>query len=173
MKIFGDKQGYTLVEMTLGTVVLLVIMSVAFFAFHRGMESWNHIFIQSRMSYEARVAAEKMARELRSSTASHLDLSQQGTLEFKVPAAIDALTGRVSTWSSPIRYQRGGLNGNQLLRIDTATNETTVLANDITAVGFVLNSNPATLTISLSSEKATVSGRLISFDLENTVELRN
>ena len=76
----------------------------------------------------------RMGLEIRESAPSRATITNGGAaITFQIPAGVS--NSGVITWSSPIAYQIGG-NGTQLVRLDIATNQTSVLANDIQSVVF-------------------------------------
>lgn len=146
---------------------------VIFGAYQLGMNSWDLISVESSLAGEARMGIERMNKELRTSKLSNIDSSSSTQLRFKVPTAINSSTGAITTWSNWIRYSRGGINGSQLLRTDEGTKAVTVLANQVTSLQFTANSNPSTISMSLTAQKTTANGTLIPVTLSGTADLRN
>ncbi len=168
-----NNKGFTLLELLMSATIFSIVCVVILGVFHIGMNSWNFISVQSSLAGEARTGIERMSKELRTSKLSNVDSSSSTQLRFKVPTAVDTSTGVISAWSNWIRYSLGGVNNNQLLRTDEGTNVSTVYANNVTTVQFTANSNPSTITMSLTSQKTATNGVLIPVTLSGTVDLRN
>ena len=168
-----NNKGFTLIELLMSAAIFSIVCVAIFGVYHIGMNSWDIVSVQSNLTGEARTAIERMSKELRTSKLSNIDSSQSTQLRFKIPTAINSSTGTITTWSNWIRYSRGGLNGNQLLRTDEGSNVATVYANNVTALQFTANSNPSTISLSVSAQNTTANGGLIPVTLTGTVELRN
>ena len=168
-----NNKGFSLLEMLMAAAIFSIVCVVIFGVNQIGLNSWDQISVQSNLAGEARMGIERMTKELRTSKLSNIDSSSPTQLRFKIPTAVNSSTGAISSWSNWIRYSRGGVNGNQLLRMDEGTNVATVVANEVTAVQFTANSNPSTISISLTTQKTTTNGRTIPITLSGTVELRN
>lgn len=167
-----NRNGFSIAEVLISIAIFSIVSLAVFTTFQMSTNSWDVISTQSYLAAEARNAVEKMGKELRKSKLSNIDTSQAGQLSFKLPT-VNQSTGAISSWSSWIRYSRGGVGGNQLLRTDTSSGTTTVLANDVITLQFVANSNPSTVTITLTTQDVTAKGTLVPVGLTSTVELRN
>ncbi|MBI1977282.1 MAG: prepilin-type N-terminal cleavage/methylation domain-containing protein [Candidatus Omnitrophica bacterium] len=167
-----NRNGFSIAEVLVSIAIFSIVSLAVFTTFQVGTNSWDVISTQSYLAGEARNAVEKMSKELRKSKLSNIDTSQAGQISFKLPT-VNASTGTISSWSNWIRYSRGGVGGNQLLRTDTSTGIATVLANDVTGLQFVANSNPSTVTATLTAQDVTPKGTTVPVNLTSTVELRN
>lgn len=168
-----NHKGFSLLELLMSVSIFSFVCVVIFGVHQLGMNSWDVISVESTLAGEARMGIERMNKELRTSKLSNIDSSSTSQLRFKVPTAINSSTGAITTWSNWIRYSRGGINGDQLLRTDEGTNAATVLANQVTSLKFAANSNPSTLSMSLTAQKTTSNGILVPVTLSSTVDLRN
>ncbi len=168
-----NKKGFSLLELLMSISIFSFVCLVVFGVYQVGMESWDLVYAQSALMGEARVGIEKMNKELRTSNLSNIDSSSSTQLRFKIPTAVNSSTGAISSWSNWIRYSRGGVGSNQLLRTDEGTNANTVLANDVTNLQFTANSNPSTISIAVTTQKSTTNGTVIPVSLSSTVDLRN
>jgi hypothetical protein len=165
------ESGFTLLEGMVSTFLMSIVVLLTMQAFHSGARIHDTTYNQSRLSGEARTAMERMTRELRNSTLTRVLMPQAGMLQFQVPAAIDA-NGNI-TWSGWFQYSLGGQDGEQLLRQDITSGATEVLANKITNLQFTVNANPATMTITMTSQDATDYGITLPVALSGTVDFRN
>ncbi len=168
--IRGEK-GFTILEAMVSMMIMSIITLLTVQAFMTGSRLWDVTYTRSRVSGEARMAIERLTRELRNSTMARITIPQASILQFQVPASIDA--NGVITWSGWIQYSIGGLNNEQLVRLDLTTGGSTVMANKVTTLQFVSNANPATLTVNLTAQDATDYGTQIPVPLSSTVEFRN
>lgn len=157
----------------MSVAIFSMVCVVIFYVYQMGMNNWNIVSVQSHLAGEARMGMERMSKELRTSNLSNIDTSSATQLRFKIPTAVNNATGVISAWSNWIRYSRGGEGGNQLLRTDEGTNAATVLANEVTSVQFTLTSNPSTISILMTTQKAASDGTVIPIALTGTVDLRN
>ncbi len=168
-----NNRGFSLLELMMSVAIFSLMVIAVFGVYQVGMESWDLIYVQSNLTSQARMGIEKINKELRTSTLTNIDSSSATQLRFKVPTAVNSSTGIITTWSNWIRYSRGGNGGNQLLRTDEGTNAETVLANDVTNLQFIANSNPDTISIAITTQKETANGNVVPISLSGTVELRN
>lgn len=167
------QSGFTLLEMLFCFLIFSFVCLIIFLVYELGLNNWDLILGQAHLSGDVRTGIERMSKELRMSTLSNVDSSSATQLRFKVPTGVNGTTGAITSWSDWIRYSRGGVNGNQLLRTDEGTGTVTVLANNITGLQFTANSNPSTISMALTSQKTTAKGDLIPVNLSSSVELRN
>ena len=98
-------------------------------------------------------------------------------MEFQIPDPNNRINSGYSVdWDNAhtIRYARGGLNGNQVIRTNLSTGQITVMSNDVTGLAFVQNGSVVTVTI--SSQRALANGQLIPavpLALSGQAEIRN
>lgn len=129
-------------------------------------------YAQFRVTTQGRLGLDRMVKELRNSAYWQVSVSvSQQVLSFRVPVSISA--NGVITWSSVIQYYLGGINNRQILRLDTASGTTSVIANEVTALQFIKNTNPTTLSINLTTSGTTKAGDVIPIAVNGTVEFRN
>lgn len=167
-----NNHGFSLLELLMSVAIFSFVCVIIFSVYQIGMNSWDLIFVESALAGEARMGIEKINKELRTSNLSNIDSSSPTQLRFKVPT-VNPSTGAISSWSNWIRYSRGGVGGNQLLRTDEGTNTATVLANDVTNLQFTANANPTTISVSLTTQKSTSNNTVVPITLSGTAELRN
>ena len=178
------RKGFTIVELLLSFAIFTIISLAVFSVYQVGLSSWDTVSAQTHVSAEARTAVEKMNRELRKSRLSNVNTSQANQICFKTPSTVDS-NGNITAWSNWVRYSRGGVNGNQLLREVQTTSLTnctdvggswsssSVLANNITNVQFATTSSPATVTETVTAQETTLKGFTVPVSLSSAVELRN
>lgn len=160
-----------MVEVLVSLVVLSILTMMTLEAFSVGSRSADFTFTQSRLAGEIRKGLERMEKELRTSSSSRITVVQPNVLRFQVPTSI--ANNGVITWSGTMEYSLGGVNNEQLLRRDVAAGTSTVIANNVTALTFTLDSNAATLAIAMTAQDATYYGTSIPVALTGTVQFRN
>ena len=167
----NNEKGLTFIEVVLSLAIFSVLSLILYQAFSMGSKSLDTTSAQSRVNGETRVGMERITKELRSARYSDATVVQSDQLQFKVPQSISP-EGDI-TWSGWIQYELGGIDGEQLLREDVSSGDTTVLANRVSSLQFVKNSNPDTVTINLTALDSTSYGNSAQVSLTGTVEFRN
>jgi hypothetical protein len=137
--------------------------------------SGDHVrFTENRMHLQEslRESLYRMGLEIRESSPSRFAISNTGAvLTFQIPASVS--NSGVITWSNPVTYRIGG-NGTQLVRTDTVTNQTNVLANDIQNVVFAATGSPvSTITYTLTAQRTLIGGRVLAETSAGEAGLRN
>ena len=148
----NEQRGFTIVEVMVAVAISTMIIFGIFGIFQAGSEQTQ--FSQTKMTLEdsAREALYKMTQEIRQSAPSRITVGGSGdSLQIQVPDPSSLVQGDYTVdWDSAhtIQYALGGTGNSQLLRTDTATNLTSVIANDVTDIQFVGNgSQPDIVTI--------------------------
>ncbi len=166
------KNGFTIIETVLSLIILVTIILMVQQGIIAGSRTLDVTSVQTRMNGEVRMGMERMTKELRTARYSDITTSTSNPyLQFKVPSSISS-DGDI-TWSGNIQYNLGGTGNQQLLRHNVTANTDTVLANTVTSLTFTKNSNPTTLSISITTQDTTPNGRIIPATLNGTVEFRN
>ncbi len=168
-----NEKGFTLLEAMISIALMGLIAILTLGAFNAGTRAWDVNYTGLRLNKEVRTGIERMTRELRNSDLSRISIPQANTLQFQVPSAISA-NGAI-TWSGWWQYSLGGVNGQQVLRQDMSGGGgvTTTIANGVTALQFVANANPSTVTITMTAQGTTQYGTVTSVANTGTVQFRN
>lgn len=166
-----SKNGFTMIEMVLSLTILVAVILLVQQGLITGSRTLDVTSVQTRLSGEVRLGMERMTRELRNARYSDVTVPQSNSLQFRTPSSISA-DGNI-TWSGWLQYNLGGVNGQQLLRQDANSGTSTVIANKVTTLQFLKNTNPTTLTINVTTQETTPAGRIIPATLSGTVEFRN
>jgi len=167
-----NEKGFTLVEAMISITLMSLIAVLTVGAFNAGTREWDVNYTQLRLNKEARMGIEGMTRELRNSDLARIVIPQANTLRFQVPSSITA-NGTI-TWSGWWQYSLGGINGQQLLLQDISGGAaTTTIANGVTALQFVANANPSTVTITMTAQGTTQYGTVTSVTNTGTIQFRN
>lgn len=166
------QKGFTLAELIVGFAVFSLMMALVSFILRGGENQLRVSDIKMNIQESARECLYKMSQEIRESSSNRISISGgNSVLTFQIPSSVSN-SGAI-TWSNPITYQVGG-NGSQLIRLDTATQQTTVLANDIRTVAFTLNGNPpASLNLSVTAQRTLPNGRILTQAATGEAKLRN
>lgn len=177
----GDKvksflTGFTLTEMIVGVFIFLILASVMFVILATGRNAWQIGDVRIQLQQELRKGREAMLEDLRQAGISTIvgvpaDGNTYNTITFRMPYSV---VNGVIVWGEQIQFLLGGLNNRQLLRRRLTVNEDRILANDITSLEIIRQSEtPKILDITLKADKTTYSGTRIESDLNFQVKLRN
>lgn len=173
--------GFTLVELMVVVLILLIIIAGIFGVLNVGRQSWYTGGTQVELRQETRKAMDRMVKELRQSETAVIsvpaDDSWYNTITFQVPEDTDGDGDVIDAdsnieWGNQITYSLGGLNNEQVLR--TSSGSTAVLANDVVSLQFRRSTaTPNIVEISLQAQKDAMPGRTMQADLNSQVSLRN
>ncbi|MDD5085351.1 MAG: prepilin-type N-terminal cleavage/methylation domain-containing protein, partial [Candidatus Omnitrophica bacterium] len=102
--------GWTLIELMVVMVILMVLSIALFATYTAGVDTWNRRGVYATIQADVRRALENMTREIhQASFNSPYGINANGSsLEFEVLESDDS-------WSH-IRYYLGGTNGTTLMR---------------------------------------------------------
>ncbi len=160
----GLKQmGFTLLELLMVTAASAAIIAAIFAAMRVEMDHMDSTNGAMTVEAKAREGLYRMIQEIRGSSPSRITIGNNGgTLDFTVPDPDYPVTaGYATDWSNghDIQY---ALDGTDLVRTNSSTDTTTVIASDVSDVTFTGNANPPTvLTIDLEIQKTLTNGRQI------------
>ena len=166
----NSEKGFTLVELLVASVVFVIMVMMAGAILSAGQDHARLAGGKIDLEEATRESLYKMGLEIRQSSPDHFTIAEDGnSLDFQIPESVDD-AGTI-TWSSTITYQIGG-NGTQLVRFDSGTDETTVLANDIQTLEFSsLNDN--TIQFDVTAQRELVDGRVLSVSSTGEARFRN
>lgn len=164
--------GFSLTELMVAMAIFSILMLLVSMILRGGQEQVQLAEIKMHLQESARESLYRMSLEIRETSPSRVTVTNGGSLlTFQIPATISN-TG-VITWSNAITYQVGG-NGTQLIRTDTGTGQTNVLANDIQNVTFTATGNPIqTIILGVTAQRAMISGRVLTETSTGEARLRN
>lgn len=160
-----EKKGFTILELAIAVAVSTIIIAGIFMIFRVGSEQTQ--FSQTKMLLEdsAREALFEMTQEIRQSAPSRILIGNNGAaLQLLVPDPSSFVDASYAVdWDSAHTIQYAIANGtSQLRRTDTATNKTSVLANDVSAIQFAGDApQPNIVRITISVQRQLVSGRWV------------
>ncbi|HOG23762.1 MAG TPA: hypothetical protein PK590_03855 [Candidatus Omnitrophota bacterium] len=166
MKKLASQKGFNLIEAMLAVALSSVVVFGVFLLFRVGSEQSQINQSLMNLKDSSREAIYKMVQEIRQSAPGHVIIEANGqSIRFKIPHP-DHLIGPDFDvdWDSAhtITYTLGGTNSRQIIRTDTTTGMTSIIANDITALRFSENSSPSRIvTITLDTQKTLSSGRAV------------
>ncbi|HOW88201.1 MAG TPA: hypothetical protein P5561_02770 [Candidatus Omnitrophota bacterium] len=184
MKILGKKgaKGFTVSELMivvgLSSVVFMGVLAILRVGTEQSQLSQTKMLLQDT----AREALYKMVQEIRQSAPSRITIAgNSASIQFAVPdpASLVSTTSYTVNWTGAhqIQYALGGAGNRQILRTDLATNRTSVLANDVTALQFTGDAaQPNVVTITISAQRNLTSGRPVPsapLQLTAQAEVRN
>ena len=166
------ERGLTLLEMLVAVGVFSLLMLLVNTILDGGRKQVWVAENKMHLEESVREGLYRMALEVRETAPSRVAIGANGAnLTFQIPANVSN-SGTI-TWSPPIVYQVGG-NGSQLVRVDSATTQTTILANDVQTVNFATVGNPVTrVTFSVTAQQNTIDGRALTVTSTGEARLRN
>ncbi len=172
-----NNKGFTLLEIMIAVFLFSIISAAIFSVLATARNSLSAGESQVGVQQACRNGLDAMIKELRQAGVSTIpnvpaNGANYNTITFQIPAVISA-TG--ITWSGNINYVLGGLNGRQLLRLESGNQK--VMANNISALSFNRSAaNPYVVNISITAQKNTFPGftaRQSTITLVSQVKLRN
>ena len=179
-KKLSDQRGFTLVELMVGLMASAVIAYSIFVAMRLGTEQINTAGVKMTIQDSAREGLYRMIQELRQSAPSRITVGSGGnSITFNVPDPSSSFTGGYAVnWPGhQIQYAIGGSNNNQIIRTNLTTNETKVIANDVTALSFTGNSGqPTVVTVAMSVQRTLTNNRVVpatALQLTGQAKIRN
>ena len=180
MKIFMNEKGLTLVELMVAIGVSMIIAYTIFVAMRTAQAQLDSGNVRMTIETSAREGLYRMVQEIRESAPTKISITNSGgTITFNVPNPSSPVTsGYAVSWPGhSISYARGGTNSAQIIRTNSTTGQTSVLANDVTALTFTGNTaSPSVVTIAMSVQRNLVNGRSIpasAISITGQAKIRN
>ncbi len=181
MKKIMDQKGMSLMELMIAISVSTVIALTLFIAMRTAQVQMSTSDVSMAIETSGREGLYRMLQEIRESAPSRISITNSGaTITFNVPNPSSPVTaGYAVNWPGySIQYTRGGTGGNQLIRTNSTTNATSVIANDVTALSFTgsPSGSPSTVTVTMSMQKNLTNGRSIpatALSLTGQAKVRN
>lgn len=181
------REGFTLVELIIAMVIFILILGILFALLSVGQVSWESASSKMTVTQELRRGIEDMTKELTQARISTISLSAGGSsnsISFQTVQDLDG-DGLISFSNGELEGLRAAdpyvtysltydasLGWNQLTR--TVGSSSSVSGNYLTALQFVRSSStPNVINISVSGEKKSLFGHLLSDSLNGRVILRN
>ena len=176
------QRGFNLVELMMVMGMMGLLGLAIFFSLQAGDVQMKTAELKMNLQDSAREGLYKMAQELRESSPSTSPVRIQigdpaSSVVFKVPHPTNPLKTDYSIdWDNAqtIQYALGGLSNHQIIRTNQSTGTTTVLANDVVQLSFVLSGR--NMTISIGVQKSLSNGRVVPASplvLTTEFEVRN
>ena len=175
------KKGFTLIEVAVVTALATLLIASVASLLMLGQRVWQDAEAGVITQQEARRALNELRLDLmRSSWATTaqggppqaITVAADGTsIIFQIPSSTTS-TG-VVTWGDVIQYRVGG-TGTQLLREDLTTGQTRIAANAVQNITFGrLASQLSVITVSINSQRTSLSTRVFTNQLQTNVAVRN
>lgn len=171
----NHEQGFSLVELMMAIGASTMIAYAMFAAMRVGDTQGEISDLRMTIQDSAREGLYKMIQEIRTSAPSRITVGMScNSLTFNVPnpnSPVDATTYAVSWPGHQITYARNA--SNQIVRTNATTGQTSILANDVTAVMFTTDAtspltcstgpagNITTVSVVTSVQRALRNGRLV------------
>lgn len=179
-----DSKGFSLIELMVVMVIFMLVMGSVLELLSVGQVSWQSGSCKITVTQELRRGMENMVKELSQAEISTLSLSDGGTsnsISFQMAQDLNG-DGTISFSSGELEGLRAtdpsitysltystSLGFNQLTK--TVSGSSSVLANYLTALQFTRSSN--IVEISISGQKTSTFGRVLSGSLNGRLALRN
>ncbi len=172
-----NNRGFTLIEIIIVVFLFSIVSAALFSVLASAKNSLNAGESQVGVQQACRNGLDAMIKELRQAGVSTItnvpaNGTNYNTITFQIPTVISAAG---ITWSSNVNYALGGLNGRQLLRLESGNQK--VLANNISALSFNRSAtNPNVVNINITAQKNTFPGFTASqstITVTSSVKLRN
>lgn len=163
--------GYTLIEIIVAIGLFAVMMGLVNTILRIGQDQIRVNDTKMNLQESAREALSRMSQEIRESSPSRITVTNGGgALSFQIPASVNN-SGTI-TWSAPIVYQVGGA-GSQLIRTDTGTGLSSVVANDIQNLSFNVGGPEGSVNMVVTAQRNSLNGRPLSVISTGEAKLRN
>ncbi len=178
VKSMKNNRGFTLVEMMTVMGIASIVIFISYAAVQIGRQQSEVTETKTIIQENAREGLYRMIQEVRTSKPDQITIAADGdSISFKIPnSSADLADDYTVDWTSAytIDYDIGGTNSNQLIRTNSSTGATSVLASNVSDLTFSGNSSEPTLvTFTMTMSKDTPSGRTIPFSMTGQAEIRN
>ncbi len=159
-----DERGVTLLELMIAISVSTIIAYVLFVARRTAQTQMDTTNVSMSIQTSAREGLYRMLQEIRESAASRITLGSGGSsITFNVPDPSSPVTaGYAVNWPGhQIQYARGGTNNSQVIRTNSTTGQTSVIANDVTGLTFTGTGGNSVISVSMNVQRNLLNGRSI------------
>jgi len=176
--VLRSRRGFTLVEVMMSTVIMMVVVSTIYLMLTAGRVSWQTNSLKLSLRSECVKALREMDVAIREASPGQL-FASGGVLVCRIPGdgdndgdAIDP-TGGVE-WGALLQFSLGGTDGEQLIRTD-GLGSNRIVANHITGLQFAVDDpgDPGEVAVTVTASDTTPSGFVLMETLERTISLRN
>jgi type II secretory pathway pseudopilin PulG len=171
-------RGFSLIEILISSVILIIIFAGVFFVLNAGDQSWNAGTGSLDLQQQVRQAMDGMSKELRQARHGSIIIEPDArSINFTVPINI---TTNPPTYSSVINYYLNATSS-QLERLHPLNTAPKILANDISDLSFCCQGgsgcsdcqNSTLLQVQVNGTKTVRQRVLTPFNLTQQVRLRN
>jgi len=156
-----NKTSLTLVEILVSVFILAIIVLSVTSLLYLGDLNWRRGSILLELQQKARLAMDRMSRELRQAQSSSISITNEGkNISFSIPD--------LSGGTYDITYYLD-TNSNQIIR-EYPEGTTKILGNNVSSLDFSLSGDTLTITLQVSKSLRQTP---LSFVLKEKVKLRN
>jgi len=181
MRSLRSERGFSLLEMMISISISAMLFYTMYAVMRAGDQQVNTAQVQMELQDSAREGLYRMLQEIRQTAPDRITINGAGTgIQFDVPASGNAFDASFNiNWNgaNTVQYSLGGLNGTQLLRTVVGSGQSTVLANNVTAINFTGNAaDPTLVTITVSAQRTLLNGRQLPanpLQMSAQAEIRN
>ena len=148
-----NDRGFTLVEMMMAMAISCVVAAALFMAMRTGNEQLETSDMKMTIQDSAREGLYKMIQEIRESSPTRITIGASD-ITFSVPDPNSPVDGTTYAPNWPGHTIRYAISGTQVIRTNSTTGDTSVIANDVTALSFTGNAaQPTVVTVALSVQR--------------------
>ena len=156
-----NKTSLTLVEILVSVFILAIIVLSVTSLLYLGDLNWRRGSILLELQQKARLAMDRMSRELRQAQSSSINITNGGkNISFSIPD--------LSGGTYDITYYLD-TNSNQIIR-EYPEGTTKILGNNVSSLDFSLSGDTLTITLQISKSLRQTP---LSFVLKEKIKLRN
>ena len=156
-----NKTSLTLVEILVSVFILAIIVLSVTSLLYLGDLNWRRGSILLELQQKARLAMDRMSRELRQAQSSSISITNEGkNISFSIPD--------LSGGTYDITYYLD-TNSNQIIR-EYPEGTTKILGNNVSSLDFSLSGDTLTITLQVSKSLRQTP---LSFVLKEKIKLRN
>ena len=175
LNFLKNHKGVSLVEMMITVFIFSIVVAGFYSLLEVGGNSWRTQSVRMELQQELRKAENQMSNDLYGTGAGAItDVLADGNIYTGITfkKAIGT-SGGITEWGSDyIMYQLGGINSNELQRIEGSSIE--IIAQNISSLLITRKvSAPNIIEVSLQAEKTPVKGEKVMSSLSFDVQMRN
>lgn len=159
------EKGFSLIELMMVIGLSSIMFYALAMAMRGGSEQLDSTGLRMNIQESAREGLHRIVQEIRQSAPTRITIGAGGnSVQFRVPDPANPTNADYTpNWVSSrnISYTRGG-TGNQVIRTDTTTGATQVVANDVVVLNFTGNgAAPTLVTVTMSVQRTLTNGKVV------------
>lgn len=166
MNVQRKEKGFTIIEVMIALALSSIIAYGIYMALRSGDDQIRTAELKMTIQDSAREGLYKMVQELRQSAPERVAIGAgNNSISFQVPDSANPVdSGYEINWSGAhqIQYAIGGVNNQQVIRTNSTTGTTMVMANDAVSLSFTGNgADPTLVTVVIGVQRTLPNGRVV------------